>query len=127
MLSNGRHGQPCGQSKEPTDTFGEGRMKAHRPSVAAVRHTGDLASLSGPTHQPRKRRRRDALLFGNAALGSPGQHLLHSPQIPVKLRALWFWKRRGIKRRTRNEGRWWTLDGCRPCRLWFRQKCVGKR
>src|SRR5712691_8020238 len=106
MLSNCRHGQPCGKSKQPTDTLSEGRMKLRGPSVAAVRHTGDLASLAGPAHQPRKRRTRDALLFRDAALGGSSQHLFHGPQIPVKLRTLWFWKRRGIKRRTRNEGGW---------------------
>jgi hypothetical protein len=104
MLSNRRHGQPCGQSKQPTDTFGEGRMQARRTTVAPMRHTGNLASLTGSAHQPRKRRTGDALLFGNAALGGSGQHLFHGSQIAMKLLSLWFWKRRGIKCRTRNEG-----------------------
>src|SRR5260370_41638389 len=106
MLANCRHGQPVGQSKQTTDTFGEGRVKARRPSVAAVRRTGDLASLSGSTHQPRKRRRRDALLFGHAPLGGPGQYLFHGPQIAMTLRTLGLWKRPAIKGRTCNGVGW---------------------
>src|SRR5258708_17547106 len=124
MFSNRRHGQPCGKSKQPTDTLSESRMKLRGPSVAAVRHTSNLTLLAGPAHQPRKRRTRNTLLFCHAALGGPGQYLFHRPQIAVKLLALWFWKRRGIKRRTRNEGGWLTFNGSHPRRLWFGQKRV---
>jgi transposase-like protein len=42
--------------------------------------------------------------FCYSGLGCPGQHLLHGPQIAVKLLSLRRRQRRGIKRRTRNEG-----------------------
>src|SRR5713226_2703403 len=73
-------------------------------AVAAMRHTGDLTSLTGPPHQSRKRRTGDALLFGDAGLGGSGQHLRNGPEIAMELLSLWRGQRRGIKRRTRNEG-----------------------
>src|SRR5437660_3765858 len=106
MFPNGPDGQAGRQSKQPTETRSYGRMQARGPSIASMRNAGDLTSLTGPANLPRKRRTRDALLFRNAALGGPGQHLFHSSQIAVKLRTLWFWKRRGVKRWTRNEGGW---------------------
>src|SRR5947208_17030335 len=101
MLSDRGHRQTGRKQVQPTDTLLEGGMHGRGPSIAPTRHTGDLTKLPGSSYQPPQSRAWDALLFGDAGLGGPGQHLRHGSQIAVKLLSLWLWKARGIKRRTR--------------------------
>src|SRR6266571_141963 len=67
---------------------------------------------------------RDAFLFCDAALSSPGQHLFHGPQIAVKLLEYGLWQPRGVKCRTRNEEARFGSTFRHRLRIWWRFKRV---
>src|SRR2546425_559739 len=101
-------------------------MHGRGPVIAPTWHTGDLTEKLCSPYQPSQSRTGDALLFGDAALGGPGQHQFHRPQIPVKLLSLWLWEPRAIKRQTRNKPGRFRRDRCHIAR-WVWQKRIGQR
>lgn len=60
MLLDGSHRQARGEQIQPTDTLLESRVHRRRTMIATIRHTGDLAELSGSPNQPSQGRTRDA-------------------------------------------------------------------
>src|SRR5712691_3537339 len=124
MLTDGGHGQTGRQQIQSTDTLLEGWVQGGLADVAAMRHTGDLAELSGPPHQPPQRRTWDALLGCNARVGCPAQHPLHGPESPVKVLPLWRRQRGGIQRRTRQQPARTACDGGARRSVWCREERV---